>query len=81
MVHNTWSVVSSEPWAVESRSLHNFMQQKIHPADNPVQLMEYTDDGDSESELLGPVEESQQVHHPSSELGELSPSCMHTLKR
>ena len=35
------------------------MQQKIHPADNnPVQLMEYTDDGDSESELLGPVEVS-----------------------
>ena len=29
--------------------------------------MEYTDDGDSESELLGPIQESQQVEDPSYE--------------
>ena len=35
--------------------------------------MEYTDDGDSESELLGPVQESQRTLDRTSESDELPP--------
>ena len=48
-----------------------------YPAADSNSLMDYTDDGDSESEVLGPVQESQQtLHDPTSdsEPPELPPS-------